>query len=161
MCMTSLGEFSIDLTGKKNLIHDKNAKKEDWLEKSLLFNRGLVNVKVKLTLPSSDLKLTEKISEEEVEYIKVRKNQIFRNRGFYTGFYSSKVTKVEHIPTVGVLGSGGGTRASIGFAGAMAGLEKLGVLENSCYVGALSGSSWFSSLLYTNDEWLNHSADNG
>lgn len=54
------------------------------------------------------------------------------------------------IPTIGIVGSGGGYRAMIAMLGFTWALEKIGVLDTASYISALSGSTW---MLNT---WLAH-----
>lgn len=48
----------------------------------------------------------------------------------------------EHTPTIMVMGSGGGIRASLWMLGGLRGLKDIGVLPATTYVGGLSGSTW-------------------
>lgn len=51
------------------------------------------------------------------------------------------------------MGSGGGFRALTAFSGAMVALEETKVLDCVSYVASLSGSSWFTSTLYSHPKW--------
>lgn len=46
------------------------------------------------------------------------------------------------VPTVGVIGSGGGFRAMVAYSGVFNALKKSGILDVTSYVAGLSGSSW-------------------
>lgn len=46
------------------------------------------------------------------------------------------------VPTIAVLGSGGGYRATTGFSAACRALEELGLLDCVTYLTGLSGSAW-------------------
>ena len=46
------------------------------------------------------------------------------------------------VPTIAVLGSGGGFRAAIGYSGAMVGLQRSGIFDMVTYCAGLSGSAW-------------------
>lgn len=46
------------------------------------------------------------------------------------------------VPVIAVLGSGGGFRAMVGFAGVMKALYESGVLDCATYIAGLSGSTW-------------------
>lgn len=46
------------------------------------------------------------------------------------------------VPVVAVLGSVGGFRAVVGFAGVMKALFESGVLDCATYIAGLSGSTW-------------------
>ncbi len=49
---------------------------------------------------------------------------------------------ISQVPIIGLIGSGGGPRATIGYLGAFQGLQKLGVLDTAMYSSVISGSSW-------------------
>lgn len=51
----------------------------------------------------------------------------------------------NQVPTIALVGSGGGYRAMLGMIGSLVGIEKLGLLDCSTYVLGLSGSSWATS----------------
>lgn len=46
------------------------------------------------------------------------------------------------VPVIAILGSGGGFRAMVGFAGVMKALYESGVLDCATYIAGLSGSTW-------------------
>lgn len=46
------------------------------------------------------------------------------------------------VPVIAVLGSGGGFRAMVAFAGVMKALYESGVLDCATYIAGLSGSTW-------------------
>lgn len=52
------------------------------------------------------------------------------------------ITCIFQVPTIGVIGSGGGFRAMVGLSGVVKALADSGVLQCSAYLGGLSGSSW-------------------
>ena len=47
------------------------------------------------------------------------------------------------VPTVGMIGSGGGFRAMVGYSGVTKALADSGILDCTTYMGGLSGSSWY------------------
>ena len=47
------------------------------------------------------------------------------------------------VPTIAIMGSGGGYRAACGLAGVFCALQEEGVLDCATYVTGLSGSSWY------------------
>uniref|UniRef100_A0A673GU25 Phospholipase A2 n=1 Tax=Sinocyclocheilus rhinocerous TaxID=307959 RepID=A0A673GU25_9TELE len=69
----------------------------------------------------------------------------------------SKTTKknclINSVPTIAILGSGGGFRAMVGFSGVMKALYESGVLDCATYVAGLSGSTWYMSMLYSHPEF--------
>lgn len=46
------------------------------------------------------------------------------------------------VPTIAVLGSGGGFRAMVSLSGVFCALKDMGVLDCVTYVSGLSGSAW-------------------
>lgn len=46
------------------------------------------------------------------------------------------------VPTIAIVGSGGGFRAMVAFSGVMKALYDSGVLDCATYVAGLSGSTW-------------------
>lgn len=57
------------------------------------------------------------------------------------------------MPTIGVLGSGGGFRAMVAMSGAMRALHASGVLDCTTYLATLSGASWYVSFLYSQPDY--------
>ncbi|GFR57447.1 phospholipase A2 [Elysia marginata] len=60
---------------------------------------------------------------------------------------------VAEVPTVAVIGSGGGFRAMTAYSGVFKALVETGILDCSTYACGLSGSSWFLSTLYSHPRW--------
>uniref|UniRef100_A0A8B9J8T1 Phospholipase A2 n=1 Tax=Astyanax mexicanus TaxID=7994 RepID=A0A8B9J8T1_ASTMX len=65
--------------------------------------------------------------------------------------YSSSLC--SQVPTIAIVGSGGGFRAMVGFSGVMKALYESGVLDCATYVAGLSGSTWYMSSLYSHPEF--------
>ncbi|CAK8673400.1 unnamed protein product [Clavelina lepadiformis] len=101
----------------------------------------------------SDLRLGSSLCDKEVSYRKARKQKIFhfmrellQKHGKQNG-----PSTADEVPVIGVLGSGGGYRAMVGYAGVMKALHDTGILDCSMYVNGLSGSSWYLAALYANE----------
>ena len=47
------------------------------------------------------------------------------------------------VPTIAIMGSGGGFRALTAFAGALTALWDAQVVDMATYIGGLSGSAWY------------------
>ncbi|KAJ8011343.1 hypothetical protein DPEC_G00057150 [Dallia pectoralis] len=62
-------------------------------------------------------------------------------------------TSIREVPTIAILGSGGGFRAMVGFSGVMKALSDSGILDCATYVAGLSGSTWYMSMLYSHPEF--------
>lgn len=54
----------------------------------------------------------------------------------------------EQVPTIAIIGSGGGMRAVIGMGAALHELEKQRVLDGAMYIAGLSGSAWYVKILW-------------
>ncbi|XP_041920742.1 cytosolic phospholipase A2 zeta [Alosa sapidissima] len=59
----------------------------------------------------------------------------------------------DKVPLVGVVCSGGGTRAMTGIFGSLRALQSLGILDAVSYITGVSGSTWAMSILYENANW--------
>ncbi len=59
-----------------------------------------------------------------------------------TSILSDSSSIFGQVPTIAILGSGGGFRAMVGFSGVMKALYESGVLDCASYVAGLSGSTW-------------------
>ncbi|XP_076823546.1 cytosolic phospholipase A2-like [Clavelina lepadiformis] len=101
----------------------------------------------------SDLRLGTSLCDKEESFRKTRKEKIFQSmcqllekHGIEGGPQIA-----DEVPVIGVLGSGGGFRATVGYAGVMKALHDTGILDCSMYVNGLSGSSWYLSTLYANE----------
>nr|XP_023660295.1 cytosolic phospholipase A2-like [Paramormyrops kingsleyae] len=62
-------------------------------------------------------------------------------------------TTRQEVPVIAVMGSGGGFRAMVGFAGVMKALFESGVLDCATYIAGLSGSTWYMSKLYSHPDF--------
>ncbi len=76
--------------------------------------------------------------DKEKEYIRAR---LVKTRGAIERLTGVAVAE-NAMPRVGICCSGGGFRAMCAFAGALAELEKQGVLDAALYVATLSGATW-------------------
>ncbi|XP_071160119.1 cytosolic phospholipase A2-like isoform X4 [Mytilus edulis] len=63
--------------------------------------------------------------------------------------------KVDDVPHIGLMGSGGGYRAMVAMSGNINALYDTKILDYILYTAVLSGSSWFISTLYSHPEWPN------
>ncbi|XP_059164143.1 uncharacterized protein LOC131947080 [Physella acuta] len=66
---------------------------------------------------------------------------------------------IHEVPTIAVIGSGGGFRAMTGYSGVFKALVESGVIDCTTFAGGLSGSSWFISTLYSHPKWPNLEMD--
>jgi len=66
---------------------------------------------------------------------------------------SKEIIQENILPKLAVITSGGGFRAMIAYSGAYKALQNSGILDCIHYAGALSGSSWYLSTLYTHQQF--------
>ncbi|XP_063429795.1 cytosolic phospholipase A2-like [Mytilus trossulus] len=63
--------------------------------------------------------------------------------------------KVDDVPHIGLIGSGGGYRAMVAMSGIINALYDTKILDCILYTAVLSGSSWFIATLYSHLHWPN------
>uniref|UniRef100_A0A8C1YB93 Phospholipase A2 n=1 Tax=Cyprinus carpio TaxID=7962 RepID=A0A8C1YB93_CYPCA len=104
---------------------------------------------------STDLRFSMALCDQEKLFMQTRRDRVMLS--------IKKLLKMENprflpaspreVPTIGILGSGGGFRAMVGFSGVMKALYESGVLDCATYVAGLSGSTWYMSMLYSHPEF--------
>ena len=106
-------------------------------ELQLMIHIILINI----SLPSLLIYFFQKV------LISTSTNELMRSvvaNGFWencSGVISALIFFTQ-VPTIAVLGSGGGYRATTGFSAACRALEELGLLDCVTYLTGLSGSAW-------------------
>ncbi|KAI2667485.1 Cytosolic phospholipase A2 [Labeo rohita] len=108
-----------------------------------------------LEVASTDLRFSMALCDQEKLFIQTRRDRVMLS--------IKKLLKMENprflpaspreVPTIGILGSGGGFRAMVGFSGVMKALYESGVLDCATYLAGLSGSTWYMSTLYSHPEF--------
>ncbi|XP_016348735.1 cytosolic phospholipase A2-like [Sinocyclocheilus anshuiensis] len=104
---------------------------------------------------STDLRFSMALCDQEKLFMQMRRDRVMLS--------IKKLLKMENphflpaspreVPTIAILGSGGGFRAMVGFSGVMKALYESGVLDCATYVAGLSGSTWYMSMLYSHPEF--------
>ncbi|XP_013033395.1 cytosolic phospholipase A2 isoform X4 [Anser cygnoides] len=103
---------------------------------------------------STDLRFSMALCDEEKKFRQQRKDNIMHSMKSFLGEENSKnLTTSRDVPVIAVLGSGGGFRAMVGFAGVMKALYESGVLDCATYIAGLSGSTWYMSTLYSHPDF--------
>ncbi|XP_065797485.1 cytosolic phospholipase A2 delta [Muntiacus reevesi] len=59
----------------------------------------------------------------------------------------------DEVPVIGIMATGGGTRAMTSLYGHLLALQKLGLLDCVTYFSGISGSTWTMAHLYGDPEW--------
>ncbi|XP_046398440.1 cytosolic phospholipase A2-like isoform X2 [Ischnura elegans] len=112
-------------------------------------------VKMKLSMVEEkkpNLRFSLALSEEEKYFVKRRRMHIFAAMQKILGSKHGP-KDVREVPIIGVLGSGGGFRATMSFAGVFKALDESGLLDCVMYAAGLSGSSWWLSYLYSHPDF--------
>ncbi|NXJ15258.1 PA24A phospholipase, partial [Odontophorus gujanensis] len=105
-------------------------------------------------ISSTDLRFSMALCDEEKKFRQQRKDNIMHSMKSFLGEENSKnLTTSRDVPVIAVLGSGGGFRAMVGFAGVMKALYESGVLDCATYIAGLSGSTWYMSTLYSHPDF--------
>ncbi|BFZ06037.1 hypothetical protein BsWGS_09076 [Bradybaena similaris] len=92
------------------------------------------------------------LCNQEKRFIKKRKKRIFEAMRKLLGDEDGP-QNFDEVPTIAVIGSGGGFRAMTGYSGVFKALVESGVLNCAMYACGLSGSSWLLSTLYSHPKW--------
>uniref|UniRef100_A0A8B9SJH6 Phospholipase A2 n=2 Tax=Anas platyrhynchos TaxID=8839 RepID=A0A8B9SJH6_ANAPL len=125
-------------------------------EVQLTFN-NVTEMTLELSLEvcsSTDLRFSMALCDEEKKFRQQRKDNIMHSMKSFLGEENSKnLTTSRDVPVIAVLGSGGGFRAMVGFAGVMKALYESGVLDCATYIAGLSGSTWYMSTLYSHPDF--------
>ncbi|XP_062521662.1 cytosolic phospholipase A2-like isoform X2 [Corticium candelabrum] len=98
---------------------------------------------LRIRRPTADLRFGQELHEEETLIVAKRKTKA---KEAITSLFSD--IKVSKVPTISLIGSGGGFRAMIGVSGAITALKEAELLDCCTYMSTLSGSTWYLSVLY-------------
>ncbi|XP_048577895.1 cytosolic phospholipase A2 isoform X2 [Nematostella vectensis] len=99
----------------------------------------------------SDLRYSIELCDEEMNYLIKRREFVYETMREVLGDRGPK--NINEVPTIAVLGSGGGFRAMTAFSGVFCALKDTKILDCATYTAGLSGSAWYLSCLYSHPEW--------
>ncbi|XP_054837968.1 cytosolic phospholipase A2 isoform X2 [Eublepharis macularius] len=103
---------------------------------------------------STDLRFSMALCDEEKAFRHQRKMKIMQHLNNFLGAENTNhLTSPRDVPVIAVLGSGGGFRAMVGFAGVMKALYESEILDCATYIAGLSGSTWYLSTLYSHPDF--------
>ncbi|KAL5005329.1 hypothetical protein ScPMuIL_018785 [Solemya velum] len=121
--------------------------------KTFLFNEiSEVDLEMKMYIDKNPtLRYSLCLCDEEKIFLERRKEKTLTAMKAFLGDRGPQ--NLQEVPTVSVIGSGGGFRAMVGLSGVFKALADSGVLDCSTYVCGLSGSSWYISTLYSHPDW--------
>ncbi|KAJ7365492.1 Cytosolic phospholipase A2 [Desmophyllum pertusum] len=110
-----------------------------------------VEMKVEYCTAPTDMRYSAELSQAENEFILKRRSFVFDAMNTFLGERGPQT--IDEVPTVAVLGSGGGFRAMVSLSGVFCALKDMRVLDCAMYAAGLSGSAWYLSTLYSHPEW--------
>ncbi|KAJ7382060.1 Cytosolic phospholipase A2 [Desmophyllum pertusum] len=87
----------------------------------------------------TDMRYSMDLCEEENDFRQKRKNVVFQAMKKLLGERGPKT--LDEVPSIAVLGSGGGFRAMVSLSGVFCALKDMGVLDCAMYTSGLSGSA--------------------
>ncbi|KAF5906235.1 cytosolic phospholipase A2-like, partial [Clarias magur] len=104
---------------------------------------------------STDLRFSMALCDQEKMFRETRRDRVMLGIKKFLDMENPRVlpTSQNEVPTIAIVGSGGGFRAMVGFSGVMKALYESGVLDCATYVAGLSGSTWYMSTLYSHPEF--------
>ncbi|KAJ7382062.1 Cytosolic phospholipase A2 [Desmophyllum pertusum] len=110
-----------------------------------------VEMKVGTFSAPTDMRYSMDLCDEENDFRHKRKNVAFQAMKKLLGERGPKT--LDEVPSIAVLGSGGGFRAMVSLSGVFCALKDMGVLDCAMYTSGLSGSAWYISTLYSHPDW--------
>ncbi|KAI5628703.1 cytosolic phospholipase A2, partial [Silurus asotus] len=104
---------------------------------------------------STDLRFSMALCDKEKMFRETRRDRVMLGIKKFLNMENPRFlpTSQNEVPTIAIVGSGGGFRAMVGFSGVMKALYESGVLDCATYVAGLSGSTWYMSMLYSHPEF--------
>ncbi|XP_047199705.1 cytosolic phospholipase A2 gamma-like isoform X2 [Hippoglossus stenolepis] len=119
-----------------------------WLVISGALAEAADNMEVKEAASVKPIDQSPSLCAGEQDYVDRRKRVILESLNSL-GINCS----ADWVPHIALLPSGGGQRAAVGLMGSLSQMEKDGLLDPLLYMGAVSGSTWSMSTLYSDPQW--------
>ncbi|XP_065340646.1 cytosolic phospholipase A2-like [Cloeon dipterum] len=143
-----IGKCSIDLSSLKL------AYGEAQNVQAKFGNGSIINLSIKKELNDQepDLRYSLALCDDEKSFVSKRREVVYNAVRQLIGEVDGP-DNIQNVPVIGVLGSGGGIRAMVGFSGAYTALHDLGILDCVTFAAALSGSTWYLSFLYSHPDF--------
>ncbi|XP_058949865.2 cytosolic phospholipase A2 isoform X1 [Pocillopora verrucosa] len=133
-----LSALKIDETYQKTFVFKENSEVD-------------VEMKVKTCSAPTDMRYSLDLCVEETDFRRKRKEVVFAEMKKLLGERGPK--ELDEVPSIAILGSGGGFRAMVSLSGVFCALKEMGVLDCAMYTAGLSGSAWYLSTLYSHPKW--------
>lgn len=129
-------------------------KRDEEKEVVVSFNQGFtITLRMHVSVDKTpDLRYSLALCDEEKQFLVKRKHQVFRSLQKLLGEEHAPKS-IREVPTIGILGSGGGFRAMVCLSGVIKALHNEGILDCTTFVAGLSGSAWYLSALYSHGEF--------
>ncbi|KAK3584072.1 hypothetical protein CHS0354_014971 [Potamilus streckersoni] len=124
-----------------------------WVKKTLVFNNvSEIDLEMKTEYDKDPtLRYSLALCDDEKAFLYRRREKVFEAMRQLLGEKGPEC--IEEVPTVSVIGSGGGFRAMVGLSGVLKALADSGIMQCTTYLCGLSGSSWHISNLYSHPDW--------
>ncbi|XP_034450281.1 cytosolic phospholipase A2 beta-like [Hippoglossus hippoglossus] len=119
-----------------------------WLVISGALAEAADNMEVKEAASVKPIDQSPSLCAGEQDYVDRRKRVVLESLNSL-GINCS----ADWVPHIALLPSGGGQRAAVGLMGSLSQMEKDGLLDPLLYMGAVSGSTWSMSALYSDPQW--------
>ena len=97
---------------------------------------------------SASVRVSEEICDEEKEFLQRRRKVTTTALAKYLGLPEEEVHP-EDVPTIAMVGSGGGLRALVAGTGSMVATGEAGLFDCVTYTAGVSGSCWLQALFHS------------
>ncbi|XP_053380553.1 cytosolic phospholipase A2-like isoform X2 [Mercenaria mercenaria] len=154
-------EMEITLVDANYLLHEtistkkikiSNMAMEKFQQKIQFSEKSAVDIEMWAEIDNTtELRYSLALCKGELHFIEKRRNCVFQAMKEILGDDAPRT--INEVPTIGVLGSGGGFRALTAFSGVMGALVDSRISDMVMYNAGLSGSTWYLSSLYSHPDW--------
>lgn len=97
---------------------------------------------------SASVRVSSELCDEEKEFIQRRKRVTTRALAKYLGLPEEEIHP-DDVPTIAMVGSGGGLRALVAGTGSMLATGEAGLFDCVTYTAGVSGSCWLQALYHS------------
>ncbi|PFX14688.1 Cytosolic phospholipase A2, partial [Stylophora pistillata] len=146
--------FSDDVVGKTQIFPLDGLEIDRICRKTFVFRKKSevdITLELRKCEDPRDLRYSVELCQEEIDFRENRKPFLFQAMKKLLG--PRGPARMDELPTVGIVGSGGGFRAMVGLSGVFCALKDMGVLDCAMYAAGLSGSTWYLSALYSHPKF--------
>ncbi|KAK3087155.1 hypothetical protein FSP39_002429 [Pinctada imbricata] len=97
------------------------------------------------------LRFSLSLCDEERAFIERRKKKVME--AMYEVLGDDAPTKLHEVPSIGIIGSGGGFRAMSAYSGVWSALVDSRIMDMVTFAAGLSGSAWYIAQLYSHPDF--------